>query len=43
MSTATPALLPFDDRDGAIWFDGTLIPWRDAKVHALTHALHYAS
>lgn len=34
---------PFDDRDGFIWFDGELIPWRDAKVHVLTHALHYAS
>ncbi|MSO64817.1 MAG: branched-chain amino acid aminotransferase [Alphaproteobacteria bacterium] len=37
------ALLPFDDRDGSIWFDGKLIPWRDTKVHVLTHALHYAS
>lgn len=34
---------PFDDRDGFIWFDGALIPWRDARVHVLTHALHYAS
>ena len=34
---------PFDDRDGFIWFDGKLVPWRDAKVHVLTHALHYAS
>jgi branched-chain amino acid aminotransferase len=34
---------PFDDRDGSIWFDGELIPWRDATVHVLTHALHYAS
>ncbi len=33
----------FDDRDGTIWFDGKLIPWRDAQVHVLTHALHYAS
>jgi len=33
----------FDDRDGYIWFNGALIPWRDAKVHVLTHALHYAS
>ncbi len=33
----------FDDRDGQIWFDGRLVPWRDAKVHVLTHALHYAS
>jgi len=34
---------PFDDRDGFIWFDGELVPWRQAKVHVLTHALHYAS
>jgi branched-chain amino acid aminotransferase len=34
---------PFDDRDGSIWFDGKLVQWRDAKVHVLTHALHYAS
>ena len=33
----------FDDRDGWIWMDGKLVPWRDAKVHVLTHALHYAS
>ena len=33
----------FDDRDGWIWFDGQLIAWRDAKVHVLTHAMHYAS
>ncbi len=33
----------YDDRDGSIWFDGKLVPWRDAKVHVLTHALHYAS
>ncbi|MBC6440860.1 MAG: branched-chain amino acid aminotransferase [Rhodospirillales bacterium] len=36
-------LIPFDDRDGKIWFDGELIDWRDAKVHVLTHGLHYAS
>ncbi len=36
-------MLPFDDRDGTIWFDGELVPWRDAKVHVLTHGLHYAS
>jgi len=29
------------DRDGVIWMDGTLVPWRDAKVHVLTHTLHY--
>ncbi len=33
----------YDDRDGWIWFDGELVPWRDARVHVLTHALHYAS
>ena len=33
----------FDDRDGLIWFDGEMVDWRDAKVHVLTHALHYAS
>jgi len=37
------ALVPFDDRDGLIWFDGVLVPWRDAKIHVLTHGLHYAS
>jgi branched-chain amino acid aminotransferase len=37
------AMLPFDDRDGAIWFDGKMGPWRDARIHVLTHALHYAS
>ncbi len=33
----------FDDRDGWIWLDGRMIEWRDAKIHILTHALHYAS
>ena len=37
------ALVPFDDRDGQIWFDGALVPWRDAKLHLLSHGLHYAS
>ncbi len=37
------ALVPFDDRDGWIWMDGALVPWRDAKLHVLTHGLHYAS
>jgi branched-chain amino acid aminotransferase len=36
-------LVPYHDRDGFIWFDGTLVPWREAQVHILTHALHYAS
>ncbi|MFC7702738.1 branched-chain amino acid aminotransferase [Plastorhodobacter daqingensis] len=33
----------YDDRDGKIWMDGKMLDWRDAKVHVLTHALHYAS
>jgi len=33
----------YDDRDGKIWFDGRLVDWRDANVHVLTHAMHYAS
>ncbi len=33
----------FHDRDGLIWYDGTLVPWRDANLHVLSHALHYAS
>ncbi|HEX7005633.1 MAG TPA: branched-chain amino acid aminotransferase [Alphaproteobacteria bacterium] len=37
------ALIPFDDRDGVIWLDGRMVPWRDARLHVLTHALHYAS
>jgi branched-chain amino acid aminotransferase len=31
----------FADRDGFIWFDGEMVPWREAKVHVLTHTLHY--
>ncbi|OYX72244.1 MAG: branched-chain amino acid aminotransferase [Rhizobiales bacterium 32-66-11] len=34
---------PFDKRDGWIWFDGVLVPWADAKIHVLSHGLHYAS
>ncbi|MCC7166664.1 MAG: branched-chain amino acid aminotransferase [Rhodospirillales bacterium] len=37
------SVLPFDDRDGQIWMDGKLIPWREAKLHVLSHGLHYAS
>eukprot|EP01039_Chlorochromonas_danica_P015619 gene15619-18385_t len=36
-------IIPFDDRDGWIWMDGHFVPWRDAKVHVLTHGLHYGS
>ena len=33
----------YDDRDGFIWMDGQMVEWREAKVHVLSHALHYAS
>lgn len=35
--------LPFDQRDGEIWYNGTFVPWADAKLHMLSHGLHYAS
>ena len=35
--------IPYDKRDGKIWLDGRLVDWRDAKLHVLTHGLHYAS
>lgn len=35
--------LTMDDRDGFIWLDGKLVPWRDSRMHVLTHALHYGS
>ncbi|VFM95463.1 MAG: branched chain amino acid aminotransferase apoenzyme [Candidatus Kentron sp. G] len=34
-------MMTMDDRDGVIWFDGKLVPWREANVHVLTHTLHY--
>jgi branched-chain amino acid aminotransferase len=37
------ALVPFDDRDGWIWMDGQFVPAREAKIHILSHALHYGS
>ncbi len=37
------ALVPFDDRDGQIWLDGVMVPWREANLHVLSHGLHYAS
>ena len=37
------AFVPIDDRDGWIWLDVDFVPWREARVHVLTHALHYAS
>ncbi|MBM1689564.1 branched-chain amino acid aminotransferase [Sulfitobacter geojensis] len=33
----------YDDRDGQIWLDGRMVEWRDANIHILTHAMHYAS
>ena len=35
--------LPFDQRDGDIWYNGSFVPWKDAKLHVLSHGLHYAS
>jgi branched-chain amino acid aminotransferase len=37
------SIIPFDDRDGAIWLDGGLTPWRSANIHVLNHGLHYGS
>jgi branched-chain amino acid aminotransferase len=37
------ASIPFDQRDGWIWFNGEIVPWKEAKVHVLTHGLHYGS
>jgi branched-chain amino acid aminotransferase len=36
-------VIPFDQREGSLWFDGKLVPWKDATAHVLTHGLHYAS
>ncbi len=37
------SILPFDQRDGFIWMDGALVPWKDAQLHVLSHGLHYGS
>ncbi|GGE86748.1 branched-chain amino acid aminotransferase [Stappia taiwanensis] len=37
------AHVPFDQLNGEIWYDGTFVPWADAKLHVLSHGLHYAS
>ncbi|PCJ02854.1 MAG: branched-chain amino acid aminotransferase [Alphaproteobacteria bacterium] len=37
------SVLPFDERDGFIWIDGEIKPWREAKIHVLSHGMHYAS
>ena len=36
-------IIPFDQRDGFIWYNGEFVEWRQAKVHVLNHGLHYAS
>jgi len=36
-------IIPFDQRDGFIWYNGKFVEWKDAKVHVLNHGLHYAS
>ena len=36
-------IIPFDQRDGVIWFNGKFVDWKDAKIHVLTHGLHYGS
>src|SRR5512133_2686830 len=38
---AKGAPLSMADRDGWIWYDGKLVPWREATTHVLTHSLHY--
>src|SRR3546814_14233026 len=35
--------ISYEDRDGVIWMNGSFVPWREAKIHVLNHALHYAS
>ena len=37
----TAPLMPYDDRDGYIWIDGVMKPWREAKIHVMSHGLHY--
>ena len=37
------SLIPFDKRDGKIWFNNEIINWKDAKLHLLSHGLHYGS
>jgi len=36
-------IIPFDQRDGSLWLDGKIVPWREGKVHVLSHGLHFAS
>ena len=36
-------IIPFDQRDGSLWLDGKMVPWREGKIHVLSHGLHFAS
>ena len=36
-------MIPFDKRDGKIWYNNDLVDWQDAKLHVISHGLHYAS
>ncbi len=36
-------VIPFDQRDGSLWYDGAMVPWKQAQTHVLTHGLHYGS
>jgi branched-chain amino acid aminotransferase len=36
-------IIPFDERDGSLWLDGKIVPWREGKIHVLSHGLHFAS
>ena len=36
-------MVNFDEQDGDIWYNGKLVPWKDTKLHVLSHGLHYAS
>ncbi len=38
-----PEIIPFDKRDGVIWYNGQFVEWKEAKLHVLSHGLHYAS
>ena len=37
------SIVPFDQREGVIWMNGEFVPWKDAKIHVLSHGLHYGS
>ena len=43
MAAPSTNFVPYDDRDGWIWLDGVMTPWRESRIHVLTHSLHYGS